>query len=144
MFKWFWTIFLLGARDGNLQRAYCTFFTGLWCRNSQKRLEHKESRGLLKVIILSAVTHTESDFTWTVKQILNNYWMRLSMISWIVKSEVCVICRSRRLRQIIQTRGFDNSWYHEKTEFNNCFITHFLNNRQKKTFICWKMALFQN
>ena len=34
-------------------------------------------------------------------------------------TEVCVICRSRRLRQ---TRGFDNSWYHAKTEFNNCFI----------------------
>ena len=36
----------------------------------------------------------------------NNYWMRLSMISWIIKTEVCVICRSRRLRQITQTRGF--------------------------------------
>ena len=60
--------------------------------------------------------------------LINNYWMRLSMISWIIKTEVC----------IIQTRGFDNSWYHAKTEFNNCFIIHFLNNRQKKTFICWK------
>ena len=50
-----------------------------------------------------------------------------------IKTEVC-----RRLRQIIQTRGFDNSWYHAKTEFNNCFIIHFLNNRLKKTFICWK------
>ena len=38
------------------------------------------------------------------------------------------------LRQIIQTRGFDNSWYHATTEFNNCFIIHFLNNRQKKAF----------
>ena len=79
-----------------------------------------------------------------ISVIINNYWMRLSMISWIIKTEVCVICRSRRLRQIIQTWGFDNSWYHAKTEFNNCFIIHFLNNRQKKTFICWKMALFQN
>ena len=67
--------------------------------------------------------------------------MRLSMMSWIIKAEVCVICRSRRLRQIIQTWGFDNSWYHAKTEFNNCFIIHFLNNRQKKTFICWKMTV---
>ena len=58
--------------------------------------------------------------------------------------QVCVICQSRRLRQIIQTWGFDKSWYHAKTEFNNCFIIHFFNNRQKKTFICWKMALFQN
>ena len=65
---------------------------------------------------------------------INNYWMKLSMISWIIKTEVCVICRSRRLRQITQTRGLDNSWYHAKTEVNNCFIIHFLSNRQKKTF----------
>ena len=29
--------------------------------------------------------------------------------------------------------GFDNSRYHAKTEFNNCFIIHFLNNLQTKT-----------
>ena len=60
-----------------------------------------------------------------VRGIINNYWMRLSMISWIIKTEVCDICRSRRLRQITQTRGFDSSWYHAKTKFNNCFIIHF-------------------
>ena len=78
--------------------------------------------------------------------------MRLSTISWIIKNEVCVIFRSRRLRQIIQTRGFDNSRYHAKTEFNNCFIIYFLNNRQKKTFICcyytsdslWKIWLVES
>ena len=57
--------------------------------------------------------------------LINNCWMRLSMISWIIKTEVCVICRSRMLRQITQTQGFDNSWLHAKTEFNNCFIIHF-------------------
>ena len=67
--------------------------------------------------------------------IINNYWMRLSIISWIIKTEVCVICRSRRLRQIIQTRGFDNSWYHAKTEFNNCFIIHFLIKHDNKLII---------
>ena len=72
--------------------------------------------------------------SWAV--LINNNWMRLSVISWIIKTEVCVIYRSRRLRQIIQTRGFHNSWYHAKTEFNNCFVIHYLNNRQKKTFIC--------
>ena len=41
------------------------------------------------------------------------------------QTEIWVICRSRRLRQITQTLGFDNSWYHAKTEFNNCFIIHF-------------------
>ena len=43
-------------------------------------------------------------------ELINNYWMRLSMISWIIKTEVCVICRSRSLRQITQTRRFDNSY----------------------------------
>ena len=65
--------------------------------------------------------------------LLNNYWMRLSMISWIIKTEVCVICRSRRLRQITQTRGFGNSWYHAKTEFNNCFIIQFSHNSYSET-----------
>ena len=64
---------------------------------------------------------------------LNNYWMRLSVISWIIKAEVCVTCRSRRLRQITQTRGFDNSWYRAKTEFNNYFIIHFSHNSSSET-----------
>ena len=37
--------------------------------------------------------------------IINNYWMRLSMIARIIKAEVCVICRSRRLRRITQTEA---------------------------------------
>ena len=32
--------------------------------------------------------------------LINNYWMRLSMISRIIQTEVNVICRSRRLRWI--------------------------------------------
>ena len=62
--------------------------------------------------------------------VTNNYCMRLSMISWIIKTEVC---RNQRLRQITQTRGFDNSWYHAKTEFNNCFIIHFSHNWSSET-----------
>ena len=65
--------------------------------------------------------------------LMNNYWMRFSMISWIIKTEDCVICWSRRLRQITQTRGFDNSWYHVETEFNNCFIIHFWHNSSSET-----------
>ena len=38
-----------------------------------------------------------------------------------------------RLRQITQTRGFDNSWYHAKTEFNNRFIIHFSHNLSSET-----------
>ena len=63
----------------------------------------------------------------------NYYWMRLSMISWIIKTEVCVIWQSRRLRQITQTWGFDNSWYHAKTGFNNCFIIHLSHNSSSET-----------
>ena len=70
--------------------------------------------------------------------ILNNYWMRLIMISWIIKTEVCVKPKPKAEADNTDL-GFDNSWYHAKTEFNNCFIIHFLNNRRKKTFICWKM-----
>ena len=66
-------------------------------------------------------------------RIINNYWMRLCMALWIIKTEVCVICRSRRPRQITRTRGFDNSWYHAKTEFNNCFIIHFSHNSSSET-----------
>ena len=29
--------------------------------------------------------------------------------------------------------GFDNSWYHAKTEFNNCFIIHFSHNSSSET-----------
>ena len=36
---------------------------------------------------------------------LNNYWMTLSMIARIIKAEVCVIYRSRRLRRITQTEA---------------------------------------
>ena len=45
--------------------------------------------------------------------------MRLSMISRIIKDEVCVIHRNTNTN-----RGLDNSRYHAKTEFNNCFIMY--------------------
>ena len=62
--------------------------------------------------------------------------MRFSMISWIIRTEVCVICRSRRLRrQLTQTRGFNNSWYRAKTEFNNnvfLYIFHIIHPQKQK------------
>ena len=74
------------------------------------------------------------NLTAFLRQIINNYWMRLSMISWIIKIEVCVICRSRKLRQITQTRGFDNSLYHAKTDFNNCllYVFHIIHPQKQK------------
>ena len=38
-------------------------------------------------------------------KIRSTYWMRLSMISWIINAEVWVICQSRKLSQITQTLG---------------------------------------
>ena len=46
--------------------------------------------------------------------IFNNYWTRLASRS--------IICRSPRLRQIIDLRDTDKSRYFAITEFNNCFI----------------------
>ena len=43
--------------------------------------------------------NSESLITW----IINNYWMRLSMISRIIQTEVMVICRSQRVRRITLT-----------------------------------------
>ena len=42
---------------------------------------------------------------YNYNKLLNNYWMRSSRIWGIIKAEVCVICRSRRLRQITQTEA---------------------------------------
>ena len=77
--------------------------------------------GQLIADLISAVEKTKAQ---DQVLLLNNYWMRLSMISLIIKTKVCVICQSRRPRKIIQTLGFNNSGYQAKPEFNNCFIIH--------------------
>ena len=38
-------------------------------------------------------------------RIINNYWMRLSMISWTIKTEVCAICRSLHRREVLIIHG---------------------------------------
>ena len=38
-------------------------------------------------------------------RIINNYWMRFSVILRIIKAEVCVICRNRRLKQVTPTEA---------------------------------------
>ena len=40
----------------------------------------------------------------------------------MVEQNIVIICRSRRLRQIIDLRDTDKSGYFAITEFNNCFI----------------------
>ena len=126
---------------------FCLCFSQKQSANQAKKIQgnvvllnwkaHEKIQALLK----------EKKFTW--KSHLRpsctkpfNYWMRLSMISWIIKTEVCVICWSRVLRQITQTRGFDNSWYHAKTEFNKCFIIHFSHNSSWETEVKCSAILF--
>ena len=53
--------------------------------------------------------------------ILNNYWMRLSVISRIIKVDVGVICRSGRLRLITLTE-ISIILDITKSESNNCFF----------------------
>ena len=50
------------------------------------------------------------------------------MIGRIIKAEVCVLCRSRRLRRITQAKAFsvNSARLHAKTESNNCFTLHLL------------------
>ena len=53
-----------------------------------------------------------------ISSVLSNFWMKLSMISWLIKIKFWVICQSIRL----------------KTEFNNCFIIHFLTICERRHF----------
>ena len=55
--------------------------------------------------------------------ILNNYWMRLSVISRIIKVDVGVICRSGRLRLITLTE-ISIILDITKSESNNCFFLY--------------------
>ena len=87
---------------------------------------------------------------WRLARI-SSYWVSLSMVSWIINAEVSVVCRSRRLRQITQTRSLIIhdimlsridimiscyqeliSWFHD---IKNCLIMRFLNNLQKTTLL---------
>ena len=55
-------------------------------------------------------------------------------MSLVIKTQVCVACRSQRLKQVTQTRGFivhDNP----RSELTNCLIENFLNNLPKKTLL---------
>ena len=79
---------------------------------------------------------------------ISNYWMRLSMIARIIKAEVCVICRSRRLRRIAQTEALIISLSCENriqklfyyTIINVQALRHFTEQQQSKprndTFQC--------
>ena len=74
------------------------------------------------------MTHTFCQFSQLYLQLLDEVFV----ISGIIKVEVSVISRSRRLRLITLTETLiipDTT----KTESNNCFITHCFEENNKKT-----------
>ena len=74
--------------------------------------------------------------------VVNNYWMRFFVISGIIKVEVSVISRSRRLRLITLTETLiipDIA----KTESNDCFIIHCFEENNDKRIIAAITVYFQ-
>ena len=72
-----------------------------------------------RLILVTQLTASSANYIkrcpTLLRKILNNYWMRfLFVIPRIIKVEVRVISRSRRLRLITLTEDIT------KTEFNNC------------------------
>ena len=61
--------------------------------------------------------------------IIGRGWAKYRDLSVASRS---IICRSRRLRQIIDLRDTDKSRYFATTEFNNCFII-----RSPSLFFVW-------
>ena len=59
--------------------------------------------------------------------IVGGAYFRNFTVSWFVsgKQIKIIICRSRRLRQIIDLRDTDKSWYFAITEFNNNIVLSF-------------------
>ena len=66
-------------------------------------------------------------------QMLCDYWMRLIMIPWIIKLRSKVSVKPEGEANDTDTR-LDNSWYHTKTELNNCSIAHFKTICKKRHF----------
>ena len=64
----------------------------LW-KHPEKSCKSRECACLFNVFFFIIIVH-----------VINNFWMRLSMIARIMKAKVCVIFRSQRLRWITQTQ----------------------------------------
>ena len=80
-------------------------FESLLCLRSTLRLFHLSYSIVCVMYVLYYVpVHVDQQKTHFCI-LINNYWMRLSMIARIIKAEVCVICRSQRLRRITQTEA---------------------------------------
>jgi hypothetical protein len=59
------------------------------------------------------VTKSNGDIRILSNIIINNYWMRLSMISRIIQTEVNVICRSEAEADNIDPTSFPGSFFGE-------------------------------
>ena len=59
---------------------------------------------------------------WVWIHIINNYWARWVKYRDLSVASRSIICRSRRLRQIIVGQDTDKSRHFAVTEFNTCFI----------------------
>ena len=76
------------------------------------------------------VLHTKIKFKLSVNmerskeisEIINNHWMRLSMIARIIKVKGCYLSKPK---VEADNTNRNNSRYHVITKSNNCFIGHF-------------------
>ena len=72
-----------------------------------------------------------------VSVVVNNYWMRfLWYLARIIKVEVGVISRSRRLRLITLTETLIILGI-TKTEYNYCFIIHWTKQKKNNSCLCF-------
>ena len=74
----------------------------------QRKLEKKDIVTCLICLILLHFLLYNTILLVSWEQVINNYWMRLSMISRIIQTEVNVICRSEAEADNID-RGLNNS-----------------------------------
>ena len=108
---------------GHWDETSCSYFYARIC-------EKEKGSFFLHFVILKEV-----HFMLCNTCISNNYWMRLSGILRIIEAEVCVICRSRRLRQITLTEAsiiFDISRKPNSIKFaaDSSSIGHYFEYRQ--------------
>ena len=78
-----------------------------------------------------AFTMSSSKSAWLLSplecspQKQNGWMLRFCFWGWIIR--LCYLPQPSASADNTDL-GFDNSWYHAKTKFNNCFIIHFSHN----------------
>ena len=108
--KWWWWWWLgHNDNDDGLTMTSCVSNN-----DDDEEEEHKDSNTIMIMMVA---------WRWlNVLAIINNYWTRLSKISWFVCGEqINIVCWSWRLRQMIDLQDTDKSRYFAITKFSNCF-----------------------